>query len=267
MQKDVDLPKAIAVLPPLQQMWLDSFVRHDVTKAPLADPDLKPGSAPRGYYGRTLAGAMMASEAMRKRDKDAAAQAEVLLMCGGTKAASPAIETGLVEINAFKAAFDAARNADLGDVAYAVDYTVMRAISDNNFNVRRAKDEAGPRPKPDIALVMELTEMPPDKIVLLTEVEAVERAAMAMSYAAALYAMYYGVLAHLAENKFKEWARYAEVARMFWGLFRKGYVVMGTALPENGEGDKGGMGTPYVCAKLRATDRVEGGRTLVEIRG
>ena len=142
---------------------------------------------------------------------------------------------------------------------------MAKSILDNNSSVRRAKSEAEFRPKLDIALVKELIEIPAKKIVLLTEAQAVERAVMAMSYAAGLYAKYYGVLVHLAGNKFKEWDRYAPVVKEFWELFKKGYVVLGTALPEGENAGESGMGTTYACAKLRDTDVVKGGH-LLEIR-
>ena len=238
-------------------------MRDDIRSANIFNPNPNPGGTLRGFYGRTLAGAMMASEALRKEAKDTVEQAESLLRRSDKEPISSAIETGLIEIRAFSAAFDAAQNAGLRNVASAVDYAVVKAVSESNPSIRRAMSEAESRPKLDKELVKELISMPVNRIVLLSESEAVEKAAMAMSYAAALYAKYFGVLFHLAGGRFKEWQRYALPVRTFWELFKKGYVVLGTALPESAE--EGVASTPYVCAKLRDNDMSKGNGVLLEI--
>ncbi len=265
MRRNTSLSGTISVLPQDQQQWLWRFLRHDIREVNIADPDLEPEKEVRGFYGRTLAGAMIASEALRNGTRDVLSQADALLRGSAAKKAAPAIETGLVEMRAFRAASDAAYRAGLRNVAFEVDCAVLKAAADNNPSVARAKAEAEFRPELDIALVKELVEMPVDRIVLLTETQAVERAAMAMSYVAALYAEYFGVLPHLASRGFGEWALYAPVVEQFWNLFKKGYVVLGTALPaEAGEG--GILGNTYVCAKLRPTDAPRDG-PLLEISG
>ena len=265
MSRDVDMPRAVAVLPREQQAWLERFVRYGVREAKLSDPDPEPGKGLRGFSSSRLASAMMASEALRKDSKVAVDQAEVLLRRSDPKKISPAIETDSVEIKAFIAASDAAYDAGLRNVARVVEYAVVKAVFDNNSSVHRAMSEAEHSPKLDAVLIKELVEMPIERIVLLNEAEAVDRAFMLMSYGAALYAEYFGVLVHLAGSTlFKEWIKYAPVVRSSWDLFRKGYVVLGTALPESVKDGEIEAGTTYVCAKLRDGDAAKGS-TLMEI--
>ena len=265
MEREIDLQKAVAVLPRFQQRWIVNFVRFEIRKPDISDPKPNPSGQALGYLGGTLAGSMIATGLMMGNAKDAVAEAEALLRRSGSKAISSAIATGLVEIKAFKAASDAAEDADLEDVMFAVDRAVVKSVFENNPSVRRAKLEAESRPKLDPVLIKELIDMPAGNMVLLTEAEAVERAGMAISYTAALYAKYFGVLSHLAGRRFREWERYALPVRTFWELCKKGYVVLGTALPESG--DKEVINIPYACAMLRGSDADRGGSSLVEIQG
>ncbi len=262
MSRDINLPSVVSVLPKNQQQWINDFMINDLKRAKISDPAPSPGSNVRGFCGRTLAGAMMASEARRKGDMRTFAQVDSLLRRSDPDAASSMIETGLMEIKAFSAATDVAHDAGLGNVSKAVDYAVVKAVSENNPSVRRAMSEAGSMPRLDPMLIQALIDMPVNRIVLLTEVEAVEKAMMLMSFAASLYVKYFGVLLHLAESTFKEWDTYARPVSTFWDLFRKGYVVLGTAFEST---DREAEATPYVCAKLRNDDTSKGGMSLLEI--
>ncbi len=262
MSKDIDLQKVVSVLPQYQQRWIGNFFRHDIREVNLSNPDPNPGTALRGFYGRKLAGAMIASEALMKEDKDSFAQIESLLGHADAKKASSAIATGMTEIKAFTVASNAAENAGLKNVASAVDYAVIEAVSRSNPSVAKVMHEAESRPKLDMDLVRALIDMPVNGIVLLNEAEAAEKAMMAMSYSAALYVKYFGVLWHLAGRRFSEWEIYARPVRAMWELFKKGYVFIGTAQPEAVAGE---MSTPYVCAMLRRGDESKGNGEILEI--
>ena len=159
MSRDINLPSVVSVLPKNQQQWINDFMINDLKRAKISDPAPSPGSNVRGFCGRTLAGAMMASEARRKGDMRTFAQVDSLLRRSDPDAASSMIETGLMEIKAFSAATDVAHDAGLGNVSKAVDYAVVKAVSENNPSVRRAMSEAGSMPRLDPMLIQALIDM------------------------------------------------------------------------------------------------------------